>query len=139
MPEAASEEEARQSATTHAYWNEAVGRPPGGKGGTQTVGMRGLLEEMDGAQRVVLLGGPGAAWRDMYGGDNAREAAHRAKMVVIGEEKGLQVGSRVRRGMSMCTGIALDVCVLGICRSEYVTIWLSFTRRRRFSVLVIDL
>ena len=36
------------------------------------------------------------------------------EVVVIGEEKGLQVGSRVSRGMGMCAGMILDVCVLGI-------------------------
>ena len=33
VPHARSEAEARAAASTHAYWHEAVGRPPGGWGG----------------------------------------------------------------------------------------------------------
>jgi hypothetical protein len=77
---------------------EAVGRPPGGEGGVQEVGMSGLLEEMDGAQRVVVLGGrEEGAWRALYGGDGERERAHRAKMVVMGEETTTACGRRVAR------------------------------------------
>ena len=99
VPRAASEEEARRSATTHAYWHAAVGRPPGGESGAQTVGMRGLLEEMDGAQRVVMLGGTEAeqAWGAMYEGDSERAEAHRAKMVIMGEETARACGRRVAR------------------------------------------
>ena len=40
------------------------------------------------------------------------------EVVVVGEEKGLQVGARVRRDMGVCADMALDVSVFAISRSE---------------------
>jgi hypothetical protein len=99
IPHARSEAEARAAASTHAYWHEAVGRPPGGWGDSaQTVGGEGaLLDELDGAARIVVAGrgAEGAAWRALYGTDEARAAAHREKMVEVEQEATRACGRRV--------------------------------------------
>ena len=98
IPHARSEAEARAGASTHAYWHEAVGRPPGGWGDSaQTVGGEGaLLDELDGAARIVVAGRgeDEEAWRALYGRDGARAETHREKMVEVEREAARACGRR---------------------------------------------
>ena len=97
IPHAKSEEDARRSATTHAYWHHAVGRPPGGLGERQAVGERGtaeLLRTLDTARRIVVYGEDMEmeALRALYDGNSARWAAHQQKSTIVRHEAARTIG-----------------------------------------------
>ena len=58
---------------------------------------RAVTFELDGAARIVVAGrgAEGEGWRALYGGDEARAAAHREKMVEVEEEATRACGRRI--------------------------------------------